>query len=291
MLTLGDNVYQNGTASEFSSCYGPTWGRFKSRTRPTPGNHDYNTAGASGYFDYFNGAGNPTGAGDRSLGYYSFDLGAWHVVVLNSECETTTGLWLKGGCAAGSAQETWFKAGPRRPRDGGDQQHHRLLAQAALLVVHGAREQHAHAEFLAARLRRRGRSRAQRPLAQLRAVRADERDRGRGLHRVRRAGDRRRHRGCERPRVRDPAVDEPRAQHGNSRRPEVDAPSLRASSGSSSPCRARRSRTPEPGPCTDPPADGRFAYRAASPVRCHRDPRRSDRRADASSTRAAAAAG
>ena len=111
VLTLGDNVYQNGTASEFSSCYGPTWGRFKSRTRPTPGNHDYNTAGASGYFDYFNGVGAQSGpAGDRSRGYYSFDLGAWHVVVLNSECEATTGLWLKGGCAAGSAQETWFKA-------------------------------------------------------------------------------------------------------------------------------------------------------------------------------------
>jgi hypothetical protein len=111
VVTLGDNVYQNGTASEFSSCYGPTWGRFKSRTRPTPGNHDYNTAGASGYFDYFNGVGAQSGlAGDRSRGYYSFDLGAWHVVVLNSECEATTGLWLKGGCAAGSAQETWFKA-------------------------------------------------------------------------------------------------------------------------------------------------------------------------------------
>jgi hypothetical protein len=111
VLTLGDNVYQNGTASEFSSCYGPTWGRFKSRTRPTPGNHDYNTAGASGYFDYFNGVGAQTGpAGDRSRGYYSFELGAWHVVVLNSECEATTGLWLKGGCSAGSAQETWFKA-------------------------------------------------------------------------------------------------------------------------------------------------------------------------------------
>jgi hypothetical protein len=111
VLTLGDNVYPNGTAAEFSGCYHPTWGRFKSRTRPTPGNHDYNTAGASGYFDYWNGAGNQTGqAGNRSLGYYSFDLGTWHIVVLNSECETTTGLWLKGGCAAGSAQETWLKA-------------------------------------------------------------------------------------------------------------------------------------------------------------------------------------
>ncbi len=111
VLTLGDNVYPNGTASEFSSCYAPTWGRFKSRTRPTPGNHDYYTAGASGYFDYFNGAGAQTGpAGDRSRGYYSFELGSWHVVVLNSECETTTGVWLRGGCAAGSAQETWLKA-------------------------------------------------------------------------------------------------------------------------------------------------------------------------------------
>jgi hypothetical protein len=111
VLTLGDNAYPNGTATDFSSCYGPTWGRFKSRTRPTPGNHDYNTAGAKGYFDYWNGVGNQAGpAGDRSLGYYSFDLGTWHVVVLNSECEESSGLWLKGGCAAGSAQEAWLEA-------------------------------------------------------------------------------------------------------------------------------------------------------------------------------------
>lgn len=111
VVTLGDNVYPNGTAAEFTSCYDPTWGRFKSRTRPTPGNHDYNTAGASGYFDYFNGPGNQTGpAGERSRGYYSFELGSWHVVVLNSECEPSTGLWLKGGCAAGSAQEVWLRA-------------------------------------------------------------------------------------------------------------------------------------------------------------------------------------
>jgi hypothetical protein len=111
VLTLGDNVYPNGTAAEFASCYDPTWGRFKSRTRPTPGNHDYNTTGASGYFDYFNGPGNQSGpAGDRSRGYYSFDVGTWHVVVLNSECEPSSGLWLRNGCAAGSAQETWLKA-------------------------------------------------------------------------------------------------------------------------------------------------------------------------------------
>jgi hypothetical protein len=111
VVTLGDNVYQDGTLTEFTSCYEPTWGRFKSRTRPTPGNHDYNTAGATGYFDYYNGVGVQTGpAGERGKGYYSFDVGAWHVIVLNGECEPSTGLWLKNGCAAGSAQETWLKA-------------------------------------------------------------------------------------------------------------------------------------------------------------------------------------
>jgi acid phosphatase type 7 len=110
IVTLGDNVYPNGTASEFANCYAPSWGQFKARTRPTPGNHDYNTAGASGYFDYFNGVGAQTGpAGNRALGYYSFDVGSWHIVVLNSECEATTGLWLKNGCAAGSDQEIWLK--------------------------------------------------------------------------------------------------------------------------------------------------------------------------------------
>jgi hypothetical protein len=111
VVTLGDNVYQNGTATEFTQCYAPSWGQFKERTRPTPGNHDYNTAGASGYFDYFNGVGVVEGpAGNRALGYYSFDVGTWHVVVLNSECEATTGLWLKGGCAAGTAQANWLAA-------------------------------------------------------------------------------------------------------------------------------------------------------------------------------------
>lgn len=115
VFTLGDNAYQDGTAAQFANCYGPTWGRHRARTRPATGNHDYQTAGASAYFDYFNGVGNQDGpAGDRSGGYYSYDIGAWHVVVLNSECAaapaTPTGLWLPGGCAAGSAQETWLRA-------------------------------------------------------------------------------------------------------------------------------------------------------------------------------------
>jgi Bacterial Ig-like domain (group 1)/Calcineurin-like phosphoesterase len=79
IFALGDVVYQNGTTSEFANCYEPTWGRFKDRTYPSVGNHEYNTSGATPYYDYFGDR-----AGPRGLGYYSFDLGVWHVVVLNS---------------------------------------------------------------------------------------------------------------------------------------------------------------------------------------------------------------
>ena len=78
MFTIGDNAYETGTAAEFG-CYNATWGAFKARTRPTPGNHDFGngaTPGATPYFDYFNGVGNQTGpAGDRALGYYSYNIG------------------------------------------------------------------------------------------------------------------------------------------------------------------------------------------------------------------------
>lgn len=99
VFTLGDNVYSSGTASEFTNCYDPTWGQFKARTRPAPGNHDYGTAGAAGYFGYFG-----TAAGEPSKGYYAYDLGAWRVYVLNSNCSAV------GGCGAGSAQEAWLRA-------------------------------------------------------------------------------------------------------------------------------------------------------------------------------------
>src|SRR5438105_381517 len=87
VLTLGDNAYPNGSAADYARCYGPTWGRpdIKSRTRPAPGNHEYNTKGAAGYFHYFGSA-----AGDPGKGWYSFDLGAWHLVSLDSNCA--------GGC-------------------------------------------------------------------------------------------------------------------------------------------------------------------------------------------------
>src|SRR5215212_11364791 len=87
IFTAGDDVYEDGTAAEFSNCYNPSWGRYKARTFPTVGNHEYQTAGASGYYGYFGAA-----AGDPSKGYYSYNLGEWHVVDLNSMCENV------GGC-------------------------------------------------------------------------------------------------------------------------------------------------------------------------------------------------
>jgi hypothetical protein len=95
ILTLGDNVYSSGTASEFTNCYQPSWGRHKSRTRPSPGNHDYNTSGATGYYAYFGASAGPSGRG-----YYSYDVGDWHIVSLNSNVSMS----------AGSAQEQWLRS-------------------------------------------------------------------------------------------------------------------------------------------------------------------------------------
>src|SRR5207245_9991556 len=93
--TQDDNADDNGTATEYTDCPDPSWGRHKARTRRTAGNHDYYTPDATGYFGYFGAA-----AGDPALGYYSYDLGAWHIVVLNNY-QTMT---------AGSTQEQWLRA-------------------------------------------------------------------------------------------------------------------------------------------------------------------------------------
>jgi hypothetical protein len=98
VVTLGDNVYGQGTARQFAACYGPTWGRFKARTKPSLGNHDYGIPGAGGYFNYFEAA-----AGPRGKGWYSYDAGGWHVVVLNSNCTVVA-------CGEGSEQERWLRA-------------------------------------------------------------------------------------------------------------------------------------------------------------------------------------
>ncbi len=99
VFTLGDNAYSNGRDKEFNNCYDPTWGRHKARTRPSPGNHDYHTPGASGYFNYFGAA-----AGEAGKGYYSYDLSGWHIIVLNSECGEV------GGCDHDSPQGQWLQA-------------------------------------------------------------------------------------------------------------------------------------------------------------------------------------
>ena len=93
VFALGDNVYEDGTTSEFNNCYDPTWGRHKARTKPSAGNHEYNTSGAGPYYQYFGAA-----AGDPDKGYYSYNLGAWHIVVINSNISRSTG----------SAQDTWL---------------------------------------------------------------------------------------------------------------------------------------------------------------------------------------
>jgi hypothetical protein len=103
----GDLAYPNGSDSDFSNCYDPSWGSLKSRTRPVPGNHEYMTPNAQGYFDYWGTLLTGTAA-EPTKGYYSYDLGAWHVVVINSACELLppgTGL---DGCDAGSPQQQWL---------------------------------------------------------------------------------------------------------------------------------------------------------------------------------------
>jgi hypothetical protein len=100
VFAAGDLVYEHGNAEEFRNCYGPTWGRFKNRTRPTLGNHEYGVPNASAYFDYWGAQ-----AGPAEKGYYSYDLGIWHIIALNTNCDAP-GL---GGCGTGSPQEVWLR--------------------------------------------------------------------------------------------------------------------------------------------------------------------------------------
>ena len=100
VAALGDLAYETGTAAEFAACYQPSWGAFKTRTRPAPGNHEYESdPAASGYFGYWGAQ-----AGNPAQGWYSYELGAWHVIALNSECGRI------GGCFAGSPEEKWLRA-------------------------------------------------------------------------------------------------------------------------------------------------------------------------------------
>jgi hypothetical protein len=103
VITLGDEQYDEASLAKFNQVYGTTWGRANNLNRPAVGNHEYLTPNAAGYFDYFNGVGNSTGpAGARDKGYYSYNLGSWHIVALNSNCS-------KVACTSGSTQEAWLR--------------------------------------------------------------------------------------------------------------------------------------------------------------------------------------
>ncbi len=99
VLALGDNQYEDGTLLKFQESYDRTWGRLKAITYPAVGNHEYGTQGATGYFAYFGPR-----SGEPRKGYYSYDIGTWHLIALNSNCTFV------GGCKEGSPQEQWLKA-------------------------------------------------------------------------------------------------------------------------------------------------------------------------------------
>lgn len=118
VFTTGDNVYDHGTAQEFKDCYGPTWGRHKDRTRPAPGNHEYETHSATPYYGYFGAAAGPAGQG-----YYSYRLGGWLVLSLNSETRMSPGSeqheWLRNelqespsACTFAYFHRPLFSSGP-----------------------------------------------------------------------------------------------------------------------------------------------------------------------------------
>jgi len=95
VFTAGDNAYRDGSRRNYAECYDPSWGRHRDRTRPAPGNHDYRSSGARPYYEYFG-----LNAGPAGRGYYSYDVGAWHIVSLNTEIDM----------APGSPQEQWLRA-------------------------------------------------------------------------------------------------------------------------------------------------------------------------------------
>jgi hypothetical protein len=100
VFAAGDLAYESGSATDFKNCYDPAWGRFKDRTRPALGNHEYVEPTAHAYFKYWGAQAGPAGKG-----YYTYDVGAWHIVALNTNCYAKD----LGGCGKGSPQETWLK--------------------------------------------------------------------------------------------------------------------------------------------------------------------------------------
>ena len=176
-VTLGDNQYSSGTLAQYLASYDLQWGRFKDKTRPSPGNHEWKTANAQGYKDYF-GQAFLTNGGT----WYSFDLGAWHVVSLDSQCLSI------GGCGPGTPVHSWLQ----QDLAADDHACTLALAQAEVLLGGQPREQHVQPALLGPPRPRGCGDRAERARAQLRAVRSADAARGRVGHR--RPPVRRRHR-------------------------------------------------------------------------------------------------
>ena len=192
VLALGDLQYEDATQAKFGASYEPSWGRVKSITRPVPGNHEYRTDEAEGYFRYFGAV-----AGDPAKAYYSYDLGAWHVVALNSNCEEVG--------AAGPARRR--SAGSARPRREPGVLHARVLAPPALLVGRARERLDLHGLLAGALRGERGR-RPRRPRPRLRAVRASA-GRRRARPRARHPRVRRRDRREGRPHVSEGSSEQP----------------------------------------------------------------------------------
>jgi hypothetical protein len=151
VFTSGDNAYFNGTAQQFRDCYDPSWGRHRSRTRPSPGNHDYETAGAAAYFEYFG-----ANAGPPGLGYYSFEVGSWHIVSLNSNVPMAQGsaqqAWLRDdlnahrvSCVAAIWHHPLFAVGPNGPNPPARELWRTLYEAGADVVING--HDHLYARF------------------------------------------------------------------------------------------------------------------------------------------------
>ena len=146
VFTAGDNVYPDGSASNYKNCYSPSWGSLKSRTMPVPGNHDYYlNPGAAGYFSYFGSAAGPTG-----LGYYAYDAGAWRIYALDSEYGPTSSgyaneyAWLQNDLATNPTQcvlAIWhrpaFSTGPHGNSSRMAKFFQLLYASGAEIVING----------------------------------------------------------------------------------------------------------------------------------------------------------
>jgi acid phosphatase type 7 len=143
VFTTGDNAYEEGTIDEFNNCYGPTWGRHKDRMKPVPGNHEYLTSEASGYFEYFN----------NIPSYYAYDLGGWRIYALNSEIDVSEGspqvTWLQEDLAANPAQcvlaywhQPRWSSGTHHGSDDDYQTLWQLLYEAGAELVLNGHEHH-----------------------------------------------------------------------------------------------------------------------------------------------------